>query len=951
MPPCGAVDEAGEARYGYGMAVLSWNEIKTRAAAFVNAWNGKAFSAREEADAQTFQIEFFDIFGVDRKKVAVFERKVRLDRSPGLFGGEEGGASGYIDCFWPGHILIEMKSPGKDMEKAYEQAKKYALALDKKDFPKALLICDFRVFHYYNLREDGKLYQFTLGELPQYLELFGDLAGYAKIEFKKLDPVNIEAAEKMGRLHDRLKEIGYSGHQLELYLVRLLFCLFADDTGIFDPPDMFIRYILERTNEDGGDLALHLQKIFEVLNKPPEKRLKTLDEQLSLFPYVNGHLFAEVLESADFDRPMRDTLIACCGLDWSEISPAIFGAMFQSVMNDAERHDIGAHYTSEENILKLIHPLFLDGLREEFNKIKDLSPALRKERLTAFHAKLASLTFLDPACGCGNFLVISYRELRLLELDALALLLDKDKVFDIHGEIKVNVNQFYGIELEEFPAQIAQVALWLVDHQLNMKVRETFGEYFVRIPLTASASIHCVNALTVDWESIVPKNKLHYILGNPPFLGKKEQSLQQKSELLKIFNQKGSKLDYVTCWYKKAAEYIQGTEIETAFVSTNSITQGEQVPLLWPDLVYRHGIKINFAHRTFKWSNEARGKAAVHCVIIGFSLIERKIKNLYHYVDVAGIPTKSDVIQINSYLVDAAPIFIESRNTPICDVPEIAYGNIPIDDGHLILSEEEKALLIQQEPFTKEMIRPYYGGNEFINNKKRFCLWLDNISPEKINRSIFVKNRIEKTRRFRLSSSRQATQELAATPSLFGYRMKLPKTDYLFIPKVSSENRPYIPIGFMQPEQITNGSALIIPNAGLYEFGVVTSAMHMAWMRSVCGRMKSDYQYSASLVYNNFPWPAPTEKQRNAIIEAAQSILDTRLLFPDSTLAILYNPATMPPKLVKAHQKLDKSVEKAYGREFTNDSERVAYLFELYQKISGELFVDEKKRGKGRKAK
>ena len=937
------------------MAVLSWNEIKTRAVAFVRGWNDKALTVREEADAQTFQIEFFNIFGVDRKKVAVFENKVRLykNRLPGLFGDEgEGGASGYIDCFWPGHILIEMKSPGKDMEKAYQQAKKYALALDQKDFPKAILICDFSNFHYYNLLEDGKRYQFTLAELPQYLELFGDLAGYTKTEFKKLDPVNIEAAEKMGKLHDRLKEIGYSGHRLELYLVRLLFCLFADDTGIFDPPDMFIRYILERTNEDGSDLALHLQKIFEVLNKPKDKRLKTLDEQLNYFPYINGRLFEEPLETADFDRPMRDTLIECCTLDWSKISPAIFGAMFQSVMNDEERHDIGAHYTSEENILKLIHPLFLDGLWEEFNGIKKLSPALRKERLTVFHNRLASLTFFDPACGCGNFLVISYRELRLLELETLELLLGKEKVFDIHGEIKVNVNQFYGIELEEFPAQIAQVALWLADHQMNMKVQETFGEYFVRIPLTVSASIHCVNALTVDWETIVPKAELSYILGNPPFLGKKEQSPQQKSELEKIFgNLKGSGiLDYVTCWYKKAAQYIQETEIEAAFVSTNSITQGEQVPVLWSDLMYRQGIKINFAHQTFKWSSEARGKAAVHCVIIGFSLNERTNKKLYYYTDVTGKPAETRVNRINAYLVDGPTVFIDTRTEPLSNVPRMSYGSMPIDNGHLILSEEEAGDFIAREPVTKEMIRPYYGGDEFINNTKRFCLWLTETPPQVINKSKLVKGRIEQTRIFRETSRREATNKLAATPSLFG-EIRQPETGYLLIPKVSSENRPYIPIGFMRPEQITNGSALIIPNAGLYEFGVITSAMHMAWMRSVCGRLELRYQYSASLVYNNFPWPVPAEKQRNAIIEAAQSILDARLLFPDSTLAILYNPTTMPPKLVKAHQKLDKAVEKAYGREFADDGERAAYLFELYQKLSGELFVDEKKRGKGRKAK
>jgi hypothetical protein len=615
---------------------LSWNEIKARAAAFVNEWKEKASAAREEADAQTFENDFFYIFGVSRQRVAVFEKKVKIQpgrRPDGTAGqadlfGEHGaaGQSGYIDLFWKGHILIEMKTPGKDLIRAYKQAREYANALKEADFPRGILVCDFVNFHYYDLTEDAKLYRFTLPELVQHIELFGDLAGYKDIDpYKKWDPVNIEAAEKMGRLHDRLKETGYTGRQLELYLVRLLFCLFADDTGIFEPPDILNRYILERTGEDGSDLAMHLQNIFEVLNKPKERRLTTIDEQLNRFPYVNGGLFEERLDTAAFDRPMRDTLLECCGLDWSKISPAIFGAMFQSVMNDAERHDIGAHYTSEENILKLIHPLFLDGLWGEFKKIKSLGPSLRKERLTEFHGKLAGLKFLDPACGCGNFLVISYRELRLLELEVLKLLLGTDQVLDVEHEIKVNVNQFYGIEIEEFPSQIAQVAMWLVDHQMNMMVREMFGQYFVRIPLIAAASIHCTNSLTVDWESIVPKSELSYILGNPPFLGYSVMDKVQKAEVEKVFdNMKNCGiLDYVTAWYKKAALYIHDTQIEVAFVSTNSICQGEQVAALWPELINKHGIKINFAHQTFKWSNEARGKAAVYCIIIGFRVLSK----------------------------------------------------------------------------------------------------------------------------------------------------------------------------------------------------------------------------------------------------------------------------------------------------------------------------------------
>jgi len=844
-----------------------------------------------------------------------------------------------------------MKSPGKDLEKAYEQAKNYALALDKKDFPKAILICDFVNFHYYNLLEDGKQYRFRLTELPEHIELFGDLAGYKEIDpFKRWDPVNMEAAVKMGELHNRLKDIGYSGHRLELYLVRLMFCLFADDTGIFEPPNLFNKYILERTSEDGSDLALHIQKIFEVLNKPKDQRLKTIDEQLNQFPYVNGHLFEEQLETADFDRPMRDTLIECCILDWSKISPAIFGAMFQSVMNDEERHDIGAHYTSEENILKLIRPLFLDGLREEFEKIKKLSPAPRRERLIKFHDKLASLKFLDPACGCGNFLVISYRELRLLELDVLELLLGKEQVLDVHSEIKVNVNQFYGIEIEEFPAQIAQVALWLVDHQMNMLVRERFGTYYIRIPLAAAASIYNANALTLDWESVIPKNELSYILGNPPFLGASVMSKKQKEELENVFgNLKGcDSLDYVTCWYKKAARYIQGTEIECAFVSTNSICQGEQVPILWPELMNKHSIKINFAHQTFKWSNEARGKAAVYCIIIGFSQHEREDKAIFQYSSVTGDPHKISVKRINSYLIEAEQLIIQKRTKPISNVPKMVYGSKPSDGGNLIFTEQEKDDFLKIEPTAQRYIRRFIGSQEYINNEKRYCLWLVGIEPVQLRKMPNVLKRVEAVKQTRLNSTSSTTQAAASRPTLF-FTVAQPDTDYLVLPEVSSERRLYIPIGFMSKDVIASNKCLIIPNASLYLFGILISTMHMAWTRCITGRLKSDYQYSASIVYNNFPWPNPTDKQMSEIEKVAQEVLDTRVQFPNSSLADLYDPIAMPPELVKAHQRLDKAVEAAYGRSFDDDSQRVAYLFELYQKLCGELFVEGKKKGKGRK--
>jgi hypothetical protein len=534
-----------------------------------------------------------------------------------------------------------------------------------------------------------------------------------------------------------------------------------------------------------------------------------------------------------------------------------------------------------------------------------------------------------------------------LELEVLEILLGKDQVLDIHNEIKINVNQFYGIEIEEFPAQIAQVALWLVDHQMNLLVRERFGTYFVRIPLTAAASIHHANALTIDWESVVPKTELSYILGNPPFLGARIMSKEQKTEVNTVFDgmKDNSNLDYVTCWYKKAAKYIQGTEIEVAFVSTNSICQGEQVPVLWPELINKHGIKINFAHQTFKWSNEARGKAAVYCVIVGFSLVDRDSKKIYQYATVTSEPMETQVKQVNPYLVDAPLIFIQKRNKPICRVSEMVFGSMPNDGGNFLLTAKEREEIIEKEPYLTEVIRPFLGADEFINNISRYCIWLKDTSPAKYQKSKEIQNRIQEVKNHRKNSTRDATKKLADYPMLFG-EIRHPETDYLLVPSTSSEHRKYIPIGFVDKNTISSNANLLVPNATLYEFGILTSLMHMAWVRYVCGRLKSDYRYSASIVYNNYPWPTPAAKQKQDIETAAQNVLDSRNKYPDLSLATLYDSNTMIPELVKAHQKLDKAVESAYGRTFTDDSQRVAFLFELYQKLSGELFV-EGKRGRG----
>jgi type I restriction-modification system DNA methylase subunit len=908
---------------------ISWNEIKTRAANFILKWKDKAPNAREEADAQTFENEFFHIFGVERSKVAIFEQRVKVSQE----------ADGYIDLFWKGHIIIEMKSPGKDMERAYRQAKDYANALQGAEMPKCILICDFRHFHYYDLERNAARTEFSVEELAQHVELFGDLAGYKDVEYKEQDAVNVAAAERMGKLHDRLKEIGYSGHQLEVFLVRILFCLFADDTGIFGH-DSFIRYIVQRTNPDGSDLGLHLEKIFETLNKEPGRRQKTLDRQLDGFPYINGGLFSERLEVADFDSKMRESIIECCSLDWSKISPAIFGAMFQSVMNAEERRNLGAHYTSETNILKLIHPLFLDDLWAEFDKIKMLKSDIRVVRLNEFHDRLSRLKFLDPACGCGNFLVITYRELRILELEVIRELLGGERLLDVDHYIKVNVDQFYGIELEEFPAQIAEVAMWLMDHQMNMLVRDKFGEYYIRIPLRKSATIRCANALTTDWESVVPKSELSYILGNPPFVGARLMGASQKEDVRNVFGElKGSgNLDYVTCWYKKAAVYIQGTEMQVAFVSTNSICQGEQVPILWPELMLKYGIFINFAHTTFRWSNEARGQAAVYCVIVGFSMQEKKDKRLFIYRNVDSDPVETTASKINAYLVDAPNVFVDSRREPICKVPNMLFGNMPNDGGYLLLTKEERDSICSSEPDIIPFIKMFLGADDYINNHPRYCIWLYNCSPVSYRHSAFISERIIHVKELREKSSRKETRELSKFPGLFG-EIRQPDTNYIIVPRHSSEWRQYIPIGFISKEIIAGDSNLIIPGASIYEFGILTARMHMAWMRYICGRIKSDYRYSASIVYNNFPWPKPTDKQRKDIETAAQAVLDARTKFQDCSLADLYDPDTIPSELAKAHTKLDRLVERAYGKTFESDADRVAFLFERYHQLTVDLFT------------
>lgn len=896
----------------------SWNEIKSRAFAFSKEWQE---ASNENAEAKSFWDDFFNIFGVSRRRIASFEQRVKkID-----------GKDGYIDLLWKGVMLIEHKSRGKNLDRAHQQALDYFPGLKERELPRYILVSDFARFRLYDL-DDGNQHEFSLEELHKHIRVFGFIAGYQTHKIQQQDPVNIKAAERMGTLHDQLKAVGYSGHPLEIYLVRLLFCMFAEDTGIFER-QQFQDFIENNTREDGADLGDRLSTLFYVLNTPPAKRLKNRDESLTSFCYINGKLFEEMLPPASFDAVMRQTMLDCCALDWSRISPAIFGSLFQSIMDKRVRRNLGAHYTSEENILKLIRPLFYDALLAEFESVKN-----NNKRLAEFHKKLRALTFLDPACGCGNFLVIAYRELRLLELEILrASHQSGQQALDVHGLIYLDVDQFYGIEIEEFPAQIAQVALWLIDHQMNLRVSEEFGQYFARIPLQSSPNIIQRNALNINWNEVIPAKNLSYLLGNPPFSGAMVMGDSQRQDQAAVLSdiQGAGVLDFVSCWYWLAAKYIQGTTVKAGFVSTNSIIQGEQVNILWPNIFEKLKSKINFAHRTFRWSNESRGMAAVHCVIIGFSNNDENPKRLFHYESARGEPLEVEASNINAYLVDAPDIFLANRSSPICPVPPMKFGNMPRDGGYLLLSPEEREIALAAEPAIAPYIKLFLGAKQLLNSEKRYCIWLLDANPLTITNSPFLKLRINAVRKFRLASKAASTRRFGETPSIFA-QIAQPKGSYILVPRHSSEARKYIPIAFFGQENIVADSCLSIDGASIYHFGILTSLMHNAWVRAVCGRIKSDYRYSKDIVYNNYPWPEnPTAKQIQSVSDAAQAVIDARAKFPDTPLATLYDPLSMPVALTSAHQNLDRAVDAAYGkRSFTSEAERVSFLFALYQKYT-----------------
>ncbi len=930
---------------------ISRNQMLKNARAFSQAW---ADESRERAESQSFWNEFFAIFGINRREVAIFEAGLK----------KLSGSQGFIDVFWKGKLVCEQKSRGQDLDKAYHQAIDYLHAtakVAKDELPRYVIICDFEWLHLYDLEAADSTSQkavIRVAELAEHLHLFEFMYQHMDSIRADEEAANIIAATKMGALHDGLKAIGYDGHDLEVMLIRLLFCLFAEDTQIFSRYQ-FENFIRHKTRADGSDLAPQLAQLFHVLNTPKDKRLKNLDLDLADFEYINGELFAEFIAIASFDSELRQLILDACTMDWSKISPEIFGALFQSVMDKDARRALGAHYTSEHNILKVINALFMDELRAEFDGIlkAKMLKARRTELLDAFHDKIAALTFLDPACGCGNFLIVAYRELRLLELDIIRSLYRTDQLLDIDTIVRCDVNQFYGIEIEEFPAQIARVAMWLIDHQMNTLISQQFGTHFARIPLRKSAQILCANAVTADWASV------DYILGNPPFLGKRYQSKEQKQDLASVGHaiKKIGTLDYVSAWYLKALNNIkQRPSTRVAFVSTNSITQGEQVPILWGYLL-AEGVHIHFAHRTFAWTNEARGVAAVHCVIIGFGLADVDNKRLYHYDDIKGEPSVTLVKNIHPYLIDAPNVLIDNRKKQISGEININFGSMPNDGGFLILSPDEKDALVTAEPLAAKYIRPFLGADEFINNKQRYCLWFADadlqVLAHELKQIPQVVDRIENVKAVRLKSTNVQAQKAAQTPHLFYQNSQPAKGNFLAIPSVSSENRQFIPIGYLSHETILSNLCYSMPNATLYHFGILNSTMHNAWMRVTAGRLKSDYRYSNGVVYTNFPYPfsydermrddSGVSKYVSQIEKAAQAVLDARQYYREQaaaqglaepSLADLYrvNIIDVYPKLTMAHQALDRAVDAAYRTEpFRDEAERVAYLFKRYEAMAG----------------
>ncbi|MCY4315096.1 MAG: hypothetical protein OXC66_03140 [Roseovarius sp.] len=926
---------------------LSWNEVRARASSFAKKWKD---ASREKSETQSFYNDFFEVFGVARKTVARYEVHVsKLDNS-----------TGFIDLFWPGVLMVEQKSAGRDLSKAYDQAGEYFDALPEYERPSFIMVSDFKTFELHDL-EERECVTFLLEEFSANVERFGFVLGMQKKKFCEQDPVNIKAAELMGRLHDKLAASGHYGHDLERFLMRIVFCMFADDTGVFERRDVFLDLIETRTSEDGADMGQWLAILFEVLNTPEDKRPTTLDEDLDRFPYINGDLFRGNLRFFSFDKAMRDALLNACRFDWSNISPAIFGALFQSVIDSRERRTMGAHYTTEKNILKVIEPLFMDDLRSQFERLRKRRDTRRLSELRKFHSKLGSLTFFDPACGCGNFLIIAYRELRLLEIEVIREILDANaaagqKALDVKWQSVVDVNQFYGIEIGEFPARIAEAALWMMDHIMNNRLSLEFGQTFVRIPLENSPHIMHADALETDWSDLLPPHNCSFILGNPPFAGAKYQTVEQRAQVRKIaaLCRIGGTLDYVAAWLIKAGEYVKEGNARIGFVATNSITQGEQVAQLWPVLFERYKLEISFAHRTFLWGSDARGPASVHVVIIGLDRRESVCakRRLFTYPKISGDPEEGQYAAISPYLFDAGGmanprLVVKRESSAINGLAKLIIGSKPIDGGNYIFNESQRREFLENEPDAEDLLRPFAGTREFLQGEKRWILALHDASPERLSNLPQVRQRIAKVRAYRNASNSEQTRILAKTPSLYHVNV-IPKTPFLVIPEVNSERRQYVPIGWLEPPIVPSNLVKVLENATLADFALLTSAIHMTWLRYIGGRLASSYRYSIGLVYNTFPLP-PNRAKLSGLEVYAQAVLEARAKHADANLSALYDPDLMPPNLMKAHRSLDRAVDRLYRpKGFKSEHERMEHLLKLYEEIKTPLDALAKKKTKRR---
>ena len=918
---------------------MTESDRKKAAKAFAEYWKDRG---DEKSDSQSFWLALVrDVLGVaEPEKFILFEERVKLDHTS------------FIDGHIPStHVLIEQKKKGLNLRSPirqsdgtllnpFQQAQRYSAALPYSQRPRWIITCNFEEFLIYDMEKPtGEPESILLKDLAKEYYRLQFLVEEKSELLHHEEQISIQAGELVGKLYDAiLKQYIHpddkaSLHSLNILCVRLVFCLYAEDSGIFGEHLKFHNYIKSFAPKD---VRKALIELFRVLDTKTEERDPYMDDVLASFPYVNGGLFAdENIEIPNFTQEIVDLLLhkASEDFDWSQISPTIFGAVFESTLNPETRRSGGMHYTSIENIHKVIDPLFLDELREEFDAIKALKvPKIRNDKAEAFREKLAKLTFFDPACGSGNFLTETYISLRRLENEALMLVTGGQMLLDFGGIIKVSIGQFYGIEINDFAVTVAKTALWIAESQMMKETEEIMNTNLDFLPLKSYANIVEGNALRTDWETVVPKDKLDYIMGNPPFVGARLMGKEQKDDLFDVFGAKwknAGNLDYVSCWYKKAADLMKGTHIRTALVSTNSVSQGESVAILWKPL-FEDGVHIDFAHRTFRWDSEASIKAHVHCVIIGFSIAPfYKAKVIYS----AERPLIVD--NINAYLVDADNVFVESRTNPLCDIPKIGIGNKPIDGGFYLFTEEEKNEFIKKEPQAEKWFRPWIGSHEFINRYFRYCLWLGECPPNELRKMPECLKRVQAVRDYRLLSPSAGTVKLADTPTRFHVE-NMPKGNYIVVPEVSSERRKYIPMGFLDPYVLSSNLVKVIPNAEIYHFGVLTSNVHMAWVRAVCGRLKSDYRYSKDIVYNNFPWCNPTAEQKKKIEETAQAILDARALYPDCSLADLYDEVAMPPELRKAHQANDKAVMQAYGfwGKLNTESACVAELMKMYQKMT-----------------